>query len=48
MNDDLARWAKAEDVKQSRTAMWLYLLFRMMLLSMDGRLEVRHSKLVKF
>ncbi|KAK4695389.1 hypothetical protein P7C71_g2351, partial [Lecanoromycetidae sp. Uapishka_2] len=45
MNEELARWAKSEDSEEAMAAMWLYLLYRITMLSTDSRLEVRHSAL---
>ena len=44
-NEELAYWAKGEDEGRAVSAMWVYLLWRLMLLSVDRRVEVRHSAL---
>lgn len=42
---DLSIWANDEDPAISTSALWIYLLLRLVVLSTDPRLEVRHNSL---
>ncbi len=42
---DLSLWANDEDPAISTSALWIYLLLRLVVLSTDPRLEVRHNSL---